>query len=331
MSLAFRAKELLRISPGRSWWVGLVLAGSVSAVGMRSIYTVGATEAAVLTQFGRVAGTPVMQAGLHFKRPWQTVRVFDRRVRLLTFAPRERLTADHEPVVVMPYACWRVDMQGLERYLAATAGDRDVQGRLRELIWDALDAAIASHPLADWTAAAAATTTPGASSEPTLLNPVRQRCRQAAAQLGVDLVEVGLQRLTRPKRLAEVIQQAMQAETRRIEASVELAGLAQVAAIEADRGRGSPPSRCDPRRVSAGSGTIGTRGSPASREDSRGSLSTQSQAATNNRTASDSAEIDFQRTAQSRNNEQGNPRRYTNRPMSSYTRKYTLDVPPSCP
>jgi len=234
MSLAFRAKELLRISPGRSWWVGLVLAGSVSAVGMRSIYTVGATEAAVLTQFGRVAGTPVMQAGLHFKRPWQTVRVFDRRVRLLTFAPRERLTADHEPVVVMPYACWRVDMQGLERYLAATAGDRDVQGRLRELIWDALDAAIASHPLADWTAAAAATTTPGASSEPTLLNPVRQRCRQAAAQLGVDLVEVGLQRLTRPKRLAEVIQQAMQAETRRIEASVELAGLAQAAAIEAE-------------------------------------------------------------------------------------------------
>ena len=127
------------------WWVGgFLVTAVVATLVARSAFMVGTTQIAVVTQFGRIVRGPLTEAGLHPKRPWQSVARVDGRVRLAVFEAREMLTRAHEPLVVQPYLCWQVAPEHVERYLAATAGGADVEARLRDVLFSALDEAVAS-------------------------------------------------------------------------------------------------------------------------------------------------------------------------------------------
>ena len=59
----------------------LVVLGIVTFVAMSSIYTVSEVEQAIITQFGKPVGAPVIRAGLKVKVPFiQDVNLIDRRV-----------------------------------------------------------------------------------------------------------------------------------------------------------------------------------------------------------------------------------------------------------
>ena len=71
--------------------LGLVL------FGLSCLVVVDETEYAIVTSFGDVAavhGKEPGSAGLHFKRPWQSVLRVDRRLRAFDPPPREVITAD---------------------------------------------------------------------------------------------------------------------------------------------------------------------------------------------------------------------------------------------
>jgi membrane protease subunit HflC len=69
-----------------------------------SVVIVDETEYVLVTEFGR----PVVlygdgQAGLHFKRPWQSSRSIDHRLRVFDPPPRELITADKRNLEVASY------------------------------------------------------------------------------------------------------------------------------------------------------------------------------------------------------------------------------------
>ena len=216
-------------------WVAVLAATLLAAViGMRCLVLVGDSGMVVVTQFGRIVRGPITEAGLHTKRPWQSVARVEGRVRLVEFEPRAMLTGNHEPIVVQPYLCWRVVPEHVERFLAATADGTDVEDMLRDVVSGALDDAVASHALSDWVAAAARTIDAQGPTDWPLLEPALKRCNLAAERVGVRIVDVGLQRIGRPERLATPVAQSLEAEGRLLVSRVELEALAEAARIETD-------------------------------------------------------------------------------------------------
>src|SRR3712207_4114909 len=70
------------------------------------------TEYVLVERFGEIVAVYDRpdDRGLRFKLPWpvETVRRFDRRVRLFDSPARELFTSDRKNVTVEAYVCWRI-------------------------------------------------------------------------------------------------------------------------------------------------------------------------------------------------------------------------------
>ena len=177
-------------------------------------------------------GDPVIKPGLHAKRPWQRAYIVDGRLRLLTFASREMKSRLHEPFMVQPYACWLIPPDGLNRFTRSLGDDRAAKQQLRDLIWQAFDESASVHTLADWmhtTGEDEAVT----NSEGSLLSMIIQTCKKEAnRRFGIDIVDIGLQRLSLPDRMADGAFHMMAAEGKRVVNEVTLATKIQSADIK---------------------------------------------------------------------------------------------------
>ncbi len=215
-------------------------AAVVAFVGWRSMVMVEPGEVAFVHGLGLPGAALVAEPGLHSKAPWQAVRRVDGRLRLLTFEPAERLTADHEPLVIEPFACWRVAPQGWGTYLQAVSDSHTAERRLREIVWHVLDGELAGHGLRAWLNSTGDTASIPPPAEAVLDRVRRAAAAEAHARLGVDLVEVGVRRLARPERMKESMLALMLADREhavdrvRQETSVQVARIAALARREAE-------------------------------------------------------------------------------------------------
>ena len=82
--------------PYRRALAAIVALGLVGAVGSLCFFTVDSADYAIVTDFGKLTQV-ITTPGLGFKRPWQNVRTFDRRLFVYTGAPSEfRLLRKHQ-------------------------------------------------------------------------------------------------------------------------------------------------------------------------------------------------------------------------------------------
>ncbi|MEE8364720.1 MAG: SPFH domain-containing protein, partial [Gammaproteobacteria bacterium] len=76
---------------------------------MSSIYTVDEVEQAIITQFGKPVGEPVVEAGLKFKVPFiQEVNLIDKRVLEWDGPPSDMPTKDKLYISVDLFARWKI-------------------------------------------------------------------------------------------------------------------------------------------------------------------------------------------------------------------------------
>ena len=74
-----------------------------------STYTIAETEQAIILQFGRVMGKPIVKSGLHFKVPFiQEVRRFDKRILQWDGNRGEVPTRDKKYIWVDTTARWKI-------------------------------------------------------------------------------------------------------------------------------------------------------------------------------------------------------------------------------
>lgn len=215
--------------------LALFLAAVVIAVGLcwRSCFVVDETQVALVLSFGRQVRGPITEAGVHLKRPWQTVRQFDRRLQLLEFEPREKLVYDHEPVVVQPFACWRIAPEGVERYLKSVENRTGAESLLTDMIWSALDHELSTHALTDWVNTNGEHSPAGLHTQTQIMDEVACTCQQEARRyFGIELLDVRLRRLTRPEWMNEDIYRRMIADRKRTANRLRRASTARVTQIE---------------------------------------------------------------------------------------------------
>ncbi|RMF11349.1 MAG: protease modulator HflC [Alphaproteobacteria bacterium] len=204
----------------------LVLLVLLVAGGLSSMFRVFETEQALVLEFGRPVRT-VQDAGLHFKLPWQSVTILDKRILHLDTPAQEIITSDQKRVIVDAFARFRIaDPLKVRQSVGDEFG---AANRLETIVNSTVRKILGSAPF----------TSILSPERLRLLEDIRTSVNQAASGLGINVIDVRIKRADLPEANSEAIFRRMRTEREREakEARAQGAELAQRIRSRADRER----------------------------------------------------------------------------------------------
>ena len=162
-----------------------------------SLFTVNETEYAIRTRFGAIIDTRY-KPGLHLKWPWDMVTKFDRRILSESYTGETFLTNDGRGLIVDFYIKWRVKDPAV--YYTATGGGETAAGdRLSSIVKDGIKTVVAQRTLQQIVSAERAAFT----------TEMFGQASRNAGGLGVELVDVRVQRIDLPDEVAARVYESM--------------------------------------------------------------------------------------------------------------------------
>lgn len=224
----------------------------VVALAVSSVLFVDETELVIVERLGTISSVYDRDEdrGLHFKLPWplETTRRFDRRVQLLNLPAREILTRDKKNITVDAYVCWRIaapsegDLASQDRRPTVkffrTLGDKEIAAaRLESRMNSLLSARFGQVELDRLLDVEDSQVGPDKNSSG-LLGQLAEELRQEVStrsegkgnlqdQLGIEIVDVGFQRLNFPEGNRTAVYERMRSERRKIADRYRAEGLAE--------------------------------------------------------------------------------------------------------
>ena len=227
--------------------IGIVLAVAL----LSSVYTLGETEQAIITQFGRPVGGIVATPGLHLKLPViQTVHRFEKRWLEYDGDANEIPTRDKKYVWVDTYARWRI--ADALRFFQAVRDERGGQSRLDDIVDGETRNAVASFNLIEIVrssnrafevtgelegiGAAEAMVQIKAGRE-RLAQQILERASKITPEFGVELVDVRFKRINYTESVQQAVFQRMIAERKRIAERSRSEGQGRAAEIRGQKER----------------------------------------------------------------------------------------------
>ena len=124
---------------------GLVIVLVMAAVVIGSaMYTIDETQQAIITRFGKPIGDPVVEAGLHFKKPFiEEVNEIDKRVLEWDGHPSSMPTKDKVYIVVDTFGRWRIS--DARQYFERLRDERSARSRLDDILGSETRNTVAQH------------------------------------------------------------------------------------------------------------------------------------------------------------------------------------------
>ena len=183
-------------------------------------------QRALVLQFGELL-TVKEEPGLYFKPPWQDVLYFDSRTLTIdTEEPDRYITAEKENLLVNSYIKWRI-VEPKKYYETLRGRESSASSRLQEIINQGLRDEIGKRTVKDVVTR----------ERDQVMSLMRERANTAAAQLGIDVIDVRLKRVDLPVGVSENIYKNMIEERRRIANERRSTGEAEKEKIEAEADR----------------------------------------------------------------------------------------------
>lgn len=226
------------------------------------------TEHVIVERLGRIVAVYDRDPdrGLHFKAPWpiDTVRRFDRRLRLFTPPGREVFTRDRKNLIVEAFVCWQIadGSQDTNTDLASrpvvlffrSLGTSDVaEARLGSRLQSILTTRLGQLSLSDLVHADDSAAPPQEGTQlsriaEALHKEVIQRPEESVAwteRLGLHIVDVRIHRFSLPTANQHAVYERMRSERQKMAERYRSAGLAESQLIrsQADRQAGEILSR----------------------------------------------------------------------------------------
>jgi len=167
------------------------------AIAALSMFTVSETEFAIRKQFKAIVGSHY-RPGLHFKWPWDTVSKFDNRLLTQSYTGETFLTNDNLNLIVDFYIKWRIKDPALY-YTAANGNEETAGDRLAEIVKDGIKTVVAERSLSQVVS----------SERAGLTGEMLGQASAKAAALGVELIDVRVQRIDLPEEVAARIYERM--------------------------------------------------------------------------------------------------------------------------
>ena len=217
---------------------------------LASVYTLGETEQAIITQFGKPVGGVVSTPGLHVKVPFvQTLHRFDKRWLEYDGDPNEIPTRDKKYVWVDTYARWRI--ADALRFFQAVRDERGGQSRLDDIVDGETRNAVASFDLIEVVRSSNRSFTKmeelegiGSSDVATIATGrekiakrILERASKITPEFGVELVDVRFKRISYTESVQQSVFQRMIAERRRIAERSRSEGQGRAAEIRGQKER----------------------------------------------------------------------------------------------
>ena len=216
-----------------------------------SVYTLGETEQAIVTQFGKPVGGVVSTPGLHVKVPLvQTVYRFDKRWLEYDGDPNEIPTRDKQYIWVDTYARGRIS--DALRFFQAVRDERGGQSRLDDIVDGETRNAVASFDLIEIVrssnrafevtgelegiGAAEAMAQIKAGREK-IAQQILERAAKITPEFGVELVDVRFKRINYTESVQQSVFQRMIAERKRIAERSRSEGQGRAAEIRGQKER----------------------------------------------------------------------------------------------
>jgi membrane protease subunit HflC len=227
--------------------LGVVLVGAVLSM-LGAFYVLEEGQQAVVLQFGRPIGTPVTEAGLHFKVPFiQEVRRFEKRLLIWDGDPNQIPTAGREFIWVDSTARWRI-VDPL-KFLESVATEAGARSRLDDIIDSVVRDMVSSNPLVELVRSSTWETPKEEILEEVskevveelkkeinlgregLTRAVLAVVRKIAPQYGIEVVDVRIKRLNYIESVREKVYARMISERKRIAARFRSEGEGRSAEI----------------------------------------------------------------------------------------------------
>lgn len=183
----------------------LVSVGAIFTIAMMCVFTVSETEKAIKFKLGEIVKADY-QPGLHFKLPFiNNVKKFDSRILTLDSAPERFLTSEKKNVIVDSFVKWRIG--DVKTFYTSVAGDVfQANIRLDQIIKDAFRSEFSKRDIKQLVS-----TDRSAVREALIENTVK-----AAAQLGIEIVDVQVKRIDLPSEVSHSVYSRMEAERARV-------------------------------------------------------------------------------------------------------------------
>ncbi|HSU07202.1 MAG TPA: protease modulator HflC [Acetobacteraceae bacterium] len=191
-----------------------------------SLFTVGQTDQALITEFGRPVRV-IEQAGLHSKIPFvQTVIEFDRRLLNLVTPSEEVILGDQRRLIVDSFTMFRIT-DPLRYYQAVGAGEQGIQVRLNAIVSSAIRRQLGTRSLPDVLSA----------DRDRIMASIRDQVNGEMKGFGVLVEDVRIRRADLPRENTEAVLSRMQSERQRVAAQARAEGAEAAQKIRADADR----------------------------------------------------------------------------------------------
>jgi membrane protease subunit HflC len=200
--------------------VGLVLLAVVT-----SLFTVAEAQIAIRTEFGAIVGTNYAP-GLHWKWPWDQVVKFDARILSQSYTGETFLTNDNRGLIVDFYVKWRV--KDGPKYFQTAGGREELAGeRLAEIVKDGIKSVVAQRTLEQIVTSERAAVT----------GEMFGQASRNIADLGVDLIDVRVQRIDLPDDVSTRVYESMKQNFAKIASRLRAEGQSASVRIRASAER----------------------------------------------------------------------------------------------
>jgi membrane protease subunit HflC len=190
-----------------------------------SLFTVSETEVAITTEFGAITGSHYAP-GLHAKWPWDMAYRFDRRILSQSYSGETFLTNDNRGLIADFYIKWRV--KDPVQFYNAAGGKPELAGsRLADIVKDGIKSVVAQRTLQQIVAAERAAVT----------SEMFGQASKSAVSLGVEIVDVRVQRIDLPDDVATRVYESMKQGFERTAKRLRAEGESEKNTIEANADR----------------------------------------------------------------------------------------------
>jgi len=225
-----------------------IIAVIVLIVLYSAFYTLEEGQQAVVLQFGRPVGEPVLQAGLHVKLPFiQQVRQFEKRLLVWDGDPNQIPTKGREFIWVDTTARWRI--ADARKFLENVASEEGAQSRLNDILDSVVRDQVSSSELVELVRSATWEVPEDemlkevpkereeelkkeiARGREEITRTILAEARKIIPQYGIELVDVRIKRLDYVESVREKVYERMISERKRIAAQFRSEGEGRSAEI----------------------------------------------------------------------------------------------------
>ena len=224
----------------------IVIIALVLGLACTCLFAVDQTEFAIVKRFGEAVRTCI-EPGLGVKWPWpvDTVVRFDNRLMVLENPgpdepAKEYLTQDEQAgigknVMVTTYTCWRIkpDADSVLTFLETMGNRASAEARLGDVVVSEFGAALGRNDFS-----VLISTDESQRGWPEFMEKIRDRCCQRVeTDYGIEIVDIGIQRLNFPDQNRRNVFDRMRAERETIASRYRSEGEEQATAIRAKANR----------------------------------------------------------------------------------------------